>query len=275
MTDANGASGRTIPGNPPCTECTPACIIHPVSLTVGSGPFGPRARGRLNFDPPERVVYVEPWPRRVRAFSGERTIVDSERTVLVYESGRLPRYAFPVEDVDAEVRPEREPEVDGYVTVPWSAGDRWLEEEQEIIVHPHDPYHRIEVLPSTRHVSVHVHGELVAESSRPKILFETGLPPRYYLPAEDVRSDLLEPVPVRTGCAYKGYASYWDVVTASGRVRAVAWSYPDPLPEGAAVRELLCFFQERPEIEVAVDGAPADAPPTPWSGGDWIEGART
>ena len=218
-------------------------------------------------------MYVEPWPRRVRAFSGGRTIVDSERTVLVYESGRLPRYAFPAEDVDAALA-EREPEVNGYVTVPWSAGERWLEEEQEIIVHPHDPYHRIEVLPSTRRVSVEVNGEPVAESSRPRILFETGLPPRYYLPVEDVRMNLLEPVRVRTGCAYKGYASYWDVLTASGRVPAAAWSYPDPLPEGAAVRELLCFFQERPEIEVAVDGVPADAPPTPWSGSGWIEDAR-
>ena len=70
-----------------------------MSLTVGSGPFGRRPKGRLNFVPPERVVYVEPWPRRVRAFSGGQAIVDSERTVLVYESGRLPRYAFPREDV--------------------------------------------------------------------------------------------------------------------------------------------------------------------------------
>jgi uncharacterized protein (DUF427 family) len=221
------------------------------------------------------VVYVEPWPRRVRAFSGERTVVDSERTVLVYESGRLPRYAFPAEDVDVEARPEREPEVDGYVTVPWSTADRWLEEEQEIIVHPHDPYHRIEVLPSTRQVRVQVHGELIAESSRPRILFETGLPPRYYLPPEDVRMDLLEPVALQTGCAYKGFASYWDVVTESERVAAPAWTYRDPLREGEPIGGLVCFFQERPEIELRVDGAPAEAPQTPWSGTDWIDAARS
>jgi uncharacterized protein (DUF427 family) len=244
-----------------------------VSLTAGSGPFGQRPRGRLNFEPPERVVYVEPWPRRVRAFAGDRAVVDSERTVLVFESGRLPHYAFPAEDVAVEAEPE--PEVDGYVTVPWSAADRWLEEEQEIIVHPHDPYHRIEVLPSTRHVSVRVNGELAAESSRPRILFETGLPPRYYLPAEDVQMDLLDPARVGTGCAYKGYASYWDVLTEAGRVPAAVWSYPEPLREGEPIRDLLCFFQERPEIEIAVDGAPADAPPTRWSGTDWIEAART
>jgi uncharacterized protein (DUF427 family) len=244
-----------------------------MSLTAGSGPFGPRAKGRLNFVPPERVVYVEPWPRRVRAYRDGRTIVDSERTVLVYESGRLPRYAFPKEDVAIEAAPELE--VDGYVFVPWDAAEHWREEEQELIVHPHDPYHRIEVLPSTREVAVVVNGTALAASTRPQILFETGLPPRYYLPSEDVRMDLLEPVAVRTGCAYKGYASYWDVVTDGGRVEAAAWTYRDPLREGEQIRDLVCFFQERSEIEVTVDGAPADAPPTPWSGTDWIDAART
>ena len=241
---------------------------------MGSGPFGHRPRGRLNFVPPERVVYVEPWPRRVRAFSGDSILVDSEHSVLVHESGHLPRYAFPAEDVADAAVSTAEPEVEGYVNVPWGAAERWLEEEQEIVVHPRDPFHRIEVLPSTRCVSVRVGDELLAESSRPRILFETSLPPRYYLPAEDVRMGLLEPVAVRTGCAYKGFARYWDVVTAAGRVAAAAWSYAEPLPEAEAVRSLLCFFQERPEIEIEVDGAPADAPPTPWSGTGWIETAR-
>jgi uncharacterized protein (DUF427 family) len=243
-----------------------------VSLTVGSGPFGRRAKGRLNFVPPERVVYVEPWPRRVRALSGGRAIVDSERTVLVYESGRLPRYAFPEEDVSIAAEPE--PEVPGYVVVPWSAAEQWFEEEQEIIVHPHDPYHRIEVLPSSRHVVVRMGGTTVAASRRPRIRFETGLPPRYYLDAEDVRTELLEPAAIRTGCAYKGFATYWDVVTDDGRVPAAVWTYREPLPEGEAIRDLLCFFQERPEIEVDVDGAAAEAPPTPWSGTAWIDAAR-
>jgi len=214
-------------------------------------------------------VYVEPWPRRVRALSGHEVIVDSERTVLVYESGRLPRYAFPVEDVSVEAEPE--PEVDGYVRVPWEAADRWLEEDEEIIVHPHDPYHRIEVVRSSRLVRVLVDGELVAETSRPRILFETGLPPRYYLPRNDVRMESLEPVDIRTGCAYKGWATYWDAVTSNGRVPAVAWSYPEPLREGELVQDLLCFFQERSEIAVEVDGVTAETPPTPWSGTGWLE----
>ena len=214
-------------------------------------------------------MYVEPWPRRVRALASHEAIVDSERTVLVYESGRLPRYAFPVEDVSVEADPE--PEVDGYVHVPWDAADRWLEEDEEIIVHPHDPYHRIEVLRSSRVVRVLVNGELVAETSLPRILFETGLPPRYYLPRNDVRMESLEPGDIRTGCAYKGWATYWDAVTSKGRVPAVAWSYPEPLREGELVQDLLAFDQERAEIALEVDGVVAETPPTPWSETGWLE----
>lgn len=242
-----------------------------MSLTAGTGPFGPNPSGTLNFDPPERVVYVEPWPRRVRALVGDTSIVDSERTVLVYESGRLARYAFPAEDVSVEAEPE--PDVPGYVRVPWSRADRWLEEDDEIIVHPHDPYHRIEVMSSSRRVVVRVGGEVYAKSSRPRILFETALPPRYYLPRQDIRMDALEPVEMRTGCAYKGWARYWDAVTSRGRVPAVAWSYPEPLREGEPIKDLLCFFQERTEIEIEVDGVVSEAGPTAWSGTTWIERA--
>ena len=98
-----------------------------VGLTTGTGPFGHRPAARLDFEPPDRVVLVEPWSRRVRAYAGDRAIVDSERTVLVYETGSLPHYAFPAEDVSVEAEPE--PEVEGYVRVPWNAADRWLEED--------------------------------------------------------------------------------------------------------------------------------------------------
>lgn len=198
-------------------------------------------------------------------------VVDSERTVLVHESGRLPRYAFPAEDVSVEAEPE--PEVEGYVQVPWSLADRWLEEDEEIIVHPHDPFHRIEVLPSSREVRVRIGGELFGESTRPRILFETSLPPRYYLPREDIRMEALEPSDLRTGCAYKGWATYWDAVTSTGRVAAAAWSYLEPLREGEPIGNLLCFFQERQEIEVEVDGVVIESSATAWSSTEWI--ART
>jgi uncharacterized protein (DUF427 family) len=242
-----------------------------MGLTTGTGPFGPRRAGRFSFSPPERVVYVEPWPRRVRALANGSVVVDSERSVLVHETRRLPRYAFPAEDVSIEAEPE--PEMDGYVNVPWAAAERWLEEDEELIGHPHDPFHRIETLRSSRAVRVRIGGEVVAESSRPRILFETALPPRYYLSRDDVRMDLLEPSPLLTVCAYKGQATYWDVVTSAGRVPAAAWSYEEPLHEAEPVRDLLCFFQERHEIEIEVDGIVLELPETPWSGSAWVEAA--
>jgi uncharacterized protein (DUF427 family) len=243
-----------------------------MSLTSGTGPFGQRPSGTLNFEPPERVVYVEPWPRRVRALAADAVIVDSERAVLVYETGKLPRYAFPADDVAVEA--ETESEVEGYVRIPWSSADTWLEEDDEILVHPHDPYHRIEVLASSRRIRVRIGGDLFAETTRPRILFETSLPPRYYLSREDVRMEALESVDLRTGCAYKGWATYWDAVTSAGRIPAVAWSYPEPLREGDRVKDLLCFFQERPEIEVEVDGVVVESAPTPWSDTAWVDRAR-
>jgi uncharacterized protein (DUF427 family) len=242
-----------------------------MGLTTGTGPFGSRRAGRLSFEPPEHVVYVEPWPRRVRAFANGSLLVDSERAVLVHETGRLPRYAFPAEDVS--IRAEREPEVEGYVTVSWGAAERWLEEDEELLGHPHDPFHRIEVLRSSRTVRVRAGEEVLAESGRPRILFETSLPARYYLPRDDVRMDLLEPSPLRTVCAYKGEATYWDAVTPAGRFPAVGWSYEDPVHEAEPVRDLVCFFQERRDLEIAVDGLTLELPETPWSGTAWVEAA--
>ncbi|HET7743826.1 MAG TPA: DUF427 domain-containing protein [Gaiellaceae bacterium] len=244
-----------------------------MGLTTGTGPFGPRRAGRLSFEPPERVVYVEPWPRRVRAFANGSLVVDSERSVLVHETSRLPRYAFPTQDVSITAGVEPEPEVAGYVTVPWAAADRWLEEDEELVGHPHDPFHRIEVLRSSRPVCVRIGDEVVAESTRPRILFETALPARYYLPREDVRMDLLEPSPLRTVCAYKGQATYWNAAPATGRGPAAAWSYEEPLHEAEPVRDLLCFFQERHEIAIEVDGIALETPETSWSGTAWIEAA--
>ena len=236
-----------------------------MSLTVGSGPFGHRPTGRFDFEPPERITFVEVHRPRVRGIKDGETVVDSDRVRLVYSSGSLPRYAFPAEDVRVESRPE--PAVDGYVQVEWDAVDTWLEEDAERIVHPHDPYHRINVLPSSRRVVVRVGGETVAESARPRILYETGLPPRYYLPAEDVRLDLLGDADgLTTGCAYKGWARYLDAAGAE----AVAWVYDEPLRDGEPIRGLVCFFQERDEVEVEVDGVVEECPPTQWSGTEWI-----
>ncbi len=237
-----------------------------MSLTVGSGPFGHKPTGRFDFDPPGNVTFVEGFSRRVRAVKDGRTVVDSERVRLVYRTGSLARYAFPAEDVSLPAEPE--PAVEGYVTVPWTAVDRWLEEEDEVIVHPRDPYHRIDILRTSRRVVVRVESEQVADSVEAMVLFETCLPPRYYLRRGDVRAEhLRDSSGLETGCAYKGFASYYDVAGA----RAIAWSYPEPRREAELVRGRVCFFQERDEVELEVDGEVSERPWTPWSGTDWLE----
>jgi uncharacterized protein (DUF427 family) len=132
-----------------------------------------------------------------------------------------------------------------------------------------------EITKSNQLVRVRVQGTVIAESLRSKIVRESGSPSRYYLPFEDVHAGVLEPHAATTHCSWKGDASYWDVVTDTGRVPAAAWTYRDPLAEGEPIRDLVCFFQERPEIEVEVDGAPTEAPSTRWSTADWVDSART
>jgi uncharacterized protein (DUF427 family) len=146
-------------------------------------------------------------------FAGE-TVVDSRRGKVLNERGRFPVYYFPLGDLRAGLlilagKPgcwnvtagERMAQgavsayqgtapLDGYVTVDHGAMDRWFEEDEPVYAHPRDPYHRVDVRASSRHVAIRRDGELIAESRRPKLLFETGVPVRYYLPFADVRSDL-------------------------------------------------------------------------------------
>jgi uncharacterized protein (DUF427 family) len=235
-----------------------------MSLTVGSGPFGHRPSGRFDFEPPRTITFVEVHPRRVRALRGGETVVDSDRVRLVYRTGSLPHYAFPADDVRLDGEPE--PAVDGYVTVAWHAVDQWLEEEDEVVVHPRDPYHRIDVVNSSRRIVLRVSGAELADSTGPRILFETGLPARYYLPREDVQMDALALSAARTGCAYKGFPEHFD----AGPDEAVAWSYTEPRRDAELVRDRICFYQERDEVEVEVDGVAVERPVTPWSRTDWI-----
>ena len=141
--------------------------------------------------------------------------------------------------------------------------DEWYEEDEQVFVHPGDPYHRVDVLESSRHVSIKVGGEVVAETQRPTILFETGLPPRYYMPQEDVREEALLKSETTTQCPYKGVASYYSVEAGGGRVEDLVWYYPEPIPEAAKIKGLLCFFNERVDLEV--DGEEQERPQTQWS----------
>ena len=157
----------------------------------------------------------------------------------------------------AAFRPD-DPELAGYVILEFDAFE-WREEDEQIVSHPHDPFGRIDVLRSSRHVRIEHDGRLLAESSRPMLLFETLLPVRFYLPREDV-AVRLEPSDTATYCAYKGRASYFSVPDGP---RDVAWAYHEPLHDAEPVRDRVCFFDEH--LDVTVDGERRARPVTPWT----------
>ena len=146
----------------------------------------------------------------------------------------------------------------GYLTFDFSAFD-WHEEDEPVVAHPHDPFKRIDILASSRHVRIESQGRLLAESSRPLLLFETLLPLRFYLPRADVVADL-EPTDTVSDCAYKGRASYFSVPDGPADV---AWTYHQPLREAEPIRDHVAFFNER--VDVIVDGQRRQRPTTPWS----------
>lgn len=152
------------------------------------------------------------------------------------------------------------PELGDRLVLSWQPGvlDRWLEEDEPVAGHPRDPHKRVEAIASSRHVVVLQGGIRLADSTRPVLLFETGLPTRYYLHADDVDLDMLEPTTHSSHCPYKGVADrYWSV---AGHPEAadVVWSYSAPLPAVAKVARLLAFYNET--VDISVDGVPQDRP---------------
>ena len=148
--------------------------------------------------------------------------------------------------------------------------DRWLEEDMPALAHARDPYHRVDAVQSSRHVRVMLDGEVLAETSRPVVIFETGLPARWYMPREDVQVEL-EPSEMQTVCAYKGYASYFSARTAGGLQENFVWTYPEPRRDAEPVRDLVCFFNEQTDVEVG--GVVEERPGGPWADPNWWRGA--
>ncbi len=243
-------------------------------------------------------VHIEISPRRVRAYFGNKLLVDSEKVLLVYETRRPPVYWFPTADVRMDLLALKEPTaasdsgtqrwrshtggrveenlawsyarptgdlapLEGHIAFYWNAVDRWFEEDEEVFVHPRDPYTRVDTVHSSRHVRVEVGGQVVAESKRPVLLYETGLPTRYYIPKLDVRMDLLEATDTVTHCPYKGAASYWSLRVGDKAYQDFVWSYPRPIPEIPKIENLLCFYNER--VDLYVDGVLQDRPVSPFS----------
>jgi uncharacterized protein (DUF427 family) len=160
---------------------------------------------------------------------------------------------------EAEAFRPADPDLAGYLIVDFDGFDAWFEEDERNVGHPRDPFHRIDIVHSSRHVRVEAAGELLAETHTPFVLFEPPLPARYYLAPEDVRTELLRPSEKRTFCAYKGEASYLSF----GDEEDLAWFYPAPLREAAEVTDRIAFFNER--VDIVVDGVALERPVTPWS----------
>jgi len=237
-------------------------------------------------------VRVEPGQKRVRAYLAGHLVLDSRAPLLVWESPYYPQYYIPVGDVRAELRPtgetRRSPsrgdaevydvvvdevtapsagwrspaspvqDLRGTVRFDWDAMEAWFEEEEQVYVHPRNPYTRIDILPSSAEVRVELDGEVIAESGRAMVLFETGLPARYYLPKTDARQDLLVSSTTETGCPYKGTATYYSIDTGARRVDDAVWCYPAPLPESIRVAGLLSFDPRKDDLRITVDGEPLE-----------------
>lgn len=245
-------------------------------------------RGRLR---------IEEGDKRVRGYARGELIFDTKRPVLVWEVPYFPTYYIPEHDVrvglvasggtersasrgegesldiklnrasveGAALRYPDSPveELRNLVRFQWEALDEWLEEDEPIYTHPRDPYTRVDILRSSRHVEVVVDGVKIAETHRPTILFETGLPTRYYMPLSDVRRDVLRPSSSQTHCPYKGAASYFSV-EVNGRIyEDLVWIYRTPLPESQKIAGLVSFYNEK--VDIYVDGELQERPKTKFS----------
>ena len=210
-----------------------------MSLTTARGPLSDDPRGRF-----EGRVYVEPFQRHVRARKAGEWVVESDAVLLVHRPTRPPSYAFPAADVRFDATPV--PEAEGFVEVPWDAVDEWWEEDEPMLGHPRNPYHRVDCVRTDRRLVVEVGGDVLVDTTDTIGVFETALDPRLYVPRSAVRMELLVPSPTTTYCPYKGTATYWS----AGDVEDVAWSYEDPYPECHPIAGMVSFYAERTHLTI-------------------------
>jgi uncharacterized protein (DUF427 family) len=242
-------------------------------------------------------VRVEPCHKRIRVYYDNELVVDTLGALYVWESPHYPSYYLPASDFRARLRPtgatehspsrgdaevldvltgggtaagaaRRYPDspieaLRGAVRLEWNAMDEWVEEDEPVYTHPRDPYSRVDILASSRHVRVELDGVTLADSHSPRILFETGLPPRYYLPVTDLRMDVLRPSQTSSHCPYKGTAGYWTLEVNGKRYEDYVWIYRTPLPESQKIAGLACFYNER--VDLYVDDVLQERPQSPFS----------
>jgi uncharacterized protein (DUF427 family) len=257
-----------------------------MSLSLGTGPLAGEPGGAFNFDlsdAPAHRIYFADFPRRLRALVGDRVVLDTTRAKLLYETGIKPVPYVPLEDFDQSLLERTDhsthcpfkgdasywsvragddvvenavwayeeplpdsPWLRGYGSLYWEKATDWFVEEERAFGHLRDPFHRVDVHESSRPVTVTAGGRVVARSQRPKLLFETGLPLRVYIPRADVAAGVLAPSDTRTICPYKGEATYWSVAG----IADAAWSYETPLPEAMKAQDHVSFDGDGIEIEI-------------------------
>ena len=271
-----------------------------MSLTFSSGPLSGHPPETVNYriDGPAHKLLMQEFPRRVRAVFGGQTVVDTTRAVLLHETGLPPQVYVPLDDIRADLiqptdhhtycpfkgtasywtvtaggqvaenaiwaYPEPNEEsswLKGYAGFYWDAMDEWYDEDERVEGHIRDPYHRVDVRRSSRPVRVLLGDTVLAETTRPLLLSETGLPNRFYIPAADVRQDLLEESDTHTVCPYKGTASYWTVSAGGRKLADAVWSYPQAEGDSAAVSGYLSFRHDDLTIEVGQPGLSAGKRP--------------
>ena len=242
-------------------------------------------------------IRVEHSRKRIRILLAGELVADTTGALLVWEVPYYPTYYVPAADVNAKLIPagadsdarlgeaevltvavpggttaegaaRRYPasparQLNDAVRFDWGAMSEWLEEDEPVYTHPRDPHTRVDILASSRHVRVEIDGVTVADSRSPRILFETGLPPRYYLPLTDVRTDLLRPSDSQSHCPYKGTAAYWSVDTGTTVHEDVVWMYRAPLPESQKIAGLAAFYDEK--VDVFIDEVAQRRPQTKFS----------
>jgi uncharacterized protein (DUF427 family) len=250
-----------------------------MSLTLGTGPLANAPGGAFNFDlagsSPKHRIFFADYPLRLRAQVGDRTVLDTTRAKLLYETNIMPVVYAPLEDFDASLLERTDhsthcpfkgdasywtvragdvvlenavwayedplpaaPWLQGYAAMYWKLAAAWYVEEEPVpLGHLRDPFHRVDVHESSRPVTVRIGDRVIAHSERPKLLIETGLPMKVYVPRADVVAGVLAPADKRTTCPYKGEARYWHVAGSAD----AAWSYEAPLPEAIKVQGHISF----------------------------------
>ncbi len=210
------------------------------------------------------MANIEDSPRWVRIYKEKQLIADSKRVKLDYTRGA---YCFPIDDIKVDPKSIKGSntvlELPDHYSFDWEAMDAWFEEDEQIFVHPRMPNHRTDCVQSSRHIEVFIDGTKVADTHRPTLLFETGLPTRHYIPQHDCRLDLLESSNTLSRCPYKGEAHYYSINVNNTLHKDLIWYYRFPLHEAAGVRDLLCFFNEK--VDIHEDGKLLPRPETPWS----------